>query len=222
MRVLVACESSGVVRSAFRRLGHDAWSCDLLPADDGSPFHFQTDCRHLLFDYWDLLIAHPPCTYLTNSAEWALKDPDFLRYPGVGYHQKLKPGTLFGEARRTARKEAVAFFLAMWNSGISKICVENPTGHMTQHLPDAERQTIQPYQFREDASKATCLWIRGLPKLSSTRYIPPRMVAGKPRWGNQTDGGQNKLAPSEDRWKERSKTYAGIAEAMADQWGGFA
>lgn len=218
MKVLIACEFSGTVRDAFLKLGHNAWSCDLLNTESIGP-HIEGDALDVLSEGWDLMIAHPPCTYLTNSAEWAYKDPDFNRYPGVGYHQKLKPDTLFGEARRKARAQAVEFFLALWNCSIPKICIENPVGHMSKHLPKESRQVIQPYQFGEDASKATCLWLKGLNPLKETKYIAPRMVNGKPRWGNQTDGGQNKLPQTDDRWALRSKTYKGIANAMANQWG---
>ncbi len=218
MRALIACEFSGTVREAFNaRAGVYAMSCDLLPARDGRvDYHYRGDVRDVLADGWDLLIAHPPCTYLTNSAEWAYKDPDFDRYPGVGYHQRLKPGTLFGAARRAARVEAVEFFRLLWESGIPRIAIENPTGHLSRHF--GKPQTIQPYQFGEDASKATCLWLRGLPELVPTRHVAPRIVNGRPRWANQTDNGQNKLSPSADRWAERSLTYPGIAAAMADQW----
>ena len=218
MRILIACEYSGTVRDAFAARGHDAMSCDLLPTDKPGK-HYQGDVRDVLNDGWDLAIFHPHCTYLTSSAEWAYKDPDFQRYPGVGYHQKLKPGTLFGAERRKARALAVEFFLLLWNSNIHRACIENPVGHISQHLRGAARQIIQPHQFGHDASKATCLWLKNLPKLRPTENIPPRIVNGKPRWANQTDGGQNKLAPSKDRWKIRSTTYKGIAEAMADQWG---
>ena len=218
MRILIACEYSGTVRDAFAARGHDAMSCDLLPTDKPGK-HYQGDVRDVLNDGWDLAIFHPPCTYLTSSAEWAYKDPDFQRYPGVGYHQKLKPGTLFGAERRKARALAVEFFLLLWNSNIHRACIENPVGHISQHLRGAARQIIQPHQFGHDASKATCLWLKNLPKLRPTENIPPRIVNGKPRWANQTDGGQSKLAPSKDRWKIRSTTYKGISEAMADQWG---
>lgn len=171
-----------------------------------------------------MLIAHPPCDFLTNSAAWAYKDADFERYPGVGYHQKVKPGTLTGAARRAAREEAVTFFLALWNSKIPKIAIENPIGHMNTRL-DVRPQIIQPYQFGEDASKATCLWLKGLPPLVPTGYFPPRIVkypkdSGKmvKRWSNQTDSGQNCLSPSEDRASVRAVTYPGIAKAMASQW----
>lgn len=214
MRVLVGCEFSGTVRDAFASWGHDAWSCDILPSEKPGN-HIQGDLLKVLNHGWDLLIAHPPCTYLTNSAEWAYKDPDFVRYPNGGYHQKLKPETLFGEARRQARKEAVVFFMQLWNSGIPRICIENPVGHISQHISASAAQTIQPHQFGEDASKGTCLWLRNLPRLIPTKQIPPRIVNGKRRWANQTDSGQNKLPQSDDRWALRSKTYPG----MAEQWG---
>jgi len=225
MNILIACECSGVVRRAFRALGHDAFSCDLLPATDHSKYHYRTDAiKALLWKDWDMLIAHPPCDFLTNSAAWAYKDADFERYPGVGYHQKVKPGTLTGAARRAAREEAVTFFLALWNSKIPKIAIENPIGHMNTRL-DVRPQIIQPYQFGEDASKATCLWLKGLPPLVPTGYFPPRIVkypkdSGKmvKRWSNQTDSGQNCLSPSEDRASVRAVTYPGIAKAMASQW----
>ena len=221
MKVLIACEYSGTVRDAFLALGHEAMSCDFLPTDSPGP-HYQGDVREVLNRGWDLMIAHPHCTYLTNSAEWAYKDPDFVRYPGVGYHQRLKPGTLFGAERRQARKEAVEFFLLLWDSGIPRIAIENPVGHMSRHLPDAARQVVHPHEFGDDASKATCLWLNDLPPLTPTDHVPPRIVNGKPRWANQTDSGQNKLPPSEGRWKLRSTTFPGIANAMADQWGGQA
>lgn len=218
MRVLIACEHSGTVREAFRACGHDAWSCDILPASDGSPHHLQGDCLAAVDGGWDRLIAHPPCTYLTNSAVWALKDPDFERYPGVGYHQRLKPGTLFGSARRAARLEAIAFFRSLLECPIAQICIENPVGCMGPIVGKAA-QIIHPYQFGDDASKGTCLWLKGLTPLAGTRYVEPRWVDGKPRWGNQTDSGQNALSPTDDRGHVRSITYPGIAAAMAEQWG---
>lgn len=239
MRVLVACESSGTVRRAFEARGHDTWSCDLLPAADGAPKHLQCDVLTVLDRGWDLLIAHPPCTYLTISAAWALKDPDFTRYPGVGYHQKLAPGTLCGAARRAARVDAVKFADAIWNAPVKYKVMENPIGALST-LWRKPSQIIHPYWFGEDASKATCLWLKGLPLLQNVRYVEPRLVCGdcstvnvyghhkcqqcgshalRPRWANQTDSGQNRLSPSESRWSDRSKTYPGIADAFADQWG---
>jgi hypothetical protein len=221
MRVLIGCERFGKVRDAFRRRGHAAWSCDLAPDATGSDFHFQQDVITVLhgpFGPWDLAIFHPDCTYLTCSAEWAYKDPDFERYPSVGYHQKLKPGTLFGAARRKARAEAVLFVKILLAAPIPRIAIENPVGHLTQHIGTAD-QTIQPHQFGDDASKATCLWLKNLPHLVPTKNIAPRMIDGRPRWANQTDGGQNKLTPGDGRAMERARTYQGIAEAFADQWG---
>ena len=218
MRWLIGCESSGVMRRAFRALGHDAWSCDLLPAADGSPHHFQSDVLAVIDPKfrWDGAIFHPDCTYLTNSAAWAFSDPDYERYPGIGYHQRIKPETLVGEARRQARKDAVAFVKELWRAEIPKIAIENPIGYLSKVL--GTPQIIQPNWFGDDASKATCLWLKNLEPLEKTNQVAPRIVNGKPRWANQTDTGQNRLSPSEDRWSKRSETYPGVAAACADQW----
>lgn len=212
MRVLVACEYSGRVRGAFRKRGHDAWSCDLLPSDDDSRFHIQGDCLGLLGDNWDLMIAHPPCTYLTNSAEWAYSDGP--------YHQQVKPETLVGGGRREARRNAVGFVRLLLSAPIGRIAIENPVGVLSKEIRKPE-QIIQPWMFGDDASKATCLWLKDLPSLKPTKRIEPRIVDGKPRWANQSDSGQNRLTPKDDRWKVRSLTYQGIANAMAEQWGNF-
>lgn len=209
MRVLVACEFSGTVREAFAALGHDAWSCDLLPTKRPGQ-HLQGDVREFLSMGWDAMIAHPPCTFLTIAAEWAFGDGP--------YHQKVKPGTLVGAARRAARVEAVEFVRLLMNAPIPRIAVENPIGCLSRLIRKPD-QVIQPHQFGADASKGTCLWLKGLPLLVSTQSIAPRIVNGRHRWANQTDGGQNRLSPSEDRWAERSITYPGIAAAMAMQWG---
>lgn len=224
LKVLVACESSGVVRDSFNRLGHVATSCDLLDTETPGR-HIVGDALDLLKNSWDLIIAHPPCTYLTVSAEWAYKDPDFDRYPRVGYHQKVKTETLVGAARREARERAVEFFRAFLESDCPKVAVENPVGYISRAIRPAD-QYIQPHQFGHNASKKTGLWLKGLPNLSPTRDMPPRLVGGKPRWANQTDSGQNNCthegvyAPGVERWSTRSKTYQGIADAMALQWGG--
>lgn len=201
LNVLVACEFSGVVRRAFRDRGHNAWSCDLLPSDDDSPFHYKEDIRDVLVDPvgWDLMIAHPPCKYLCGSG---------LHWNG------RRPG------RQAETDKAIEFFRMIHDSPIPMIAIENPIGIISTAIRKPD-QIIQPYQFGHDASKATCLWLKGLPKLRPTSMIEPRIVNGKKRWANQTDSGQNRLGPSEDRWKERSRTYEGIAEAMADQWGGI-
>lgn len=219
MKVLVGCESSGRVRDALRAKGHEAYSCDLLPSPDPR-YHLQCDVLTVLDEGWDMAIFHPPCTYLTCSAEWAYKDPDYDRYPNVGYHQKLQPGTLFGVARRQARENALVFCETLFNAPIPRIALENPRGVLSTRFRKFT-QIIQPYDFGDDASKATCLWLKNLPPLRPTKYVEPRIVNGKPRWANQTDSGQNRLSPSEDRWALRSLTYQGIANAIADQWGGI-
>lgn len=208
MRVLIGCERFGILREAFRRRGHDAWSCDLVPAVDGSPFHMQGTVLGVLYAGWDLAVFHPDCTFLTNSAAWAYGDGP--------YHQRVKPGTLVGAARREAREEAVAFVRRLWAAPIPRVAIENPRGHLSRVL--GRSQTVQPHQFGDDASKATCLWLKGLPPLVPTSQIAPRMVDGRPRWANQTDTGQNRLPPSADRAMLRAATYPGIAAAMAEQW----
>lgn len=196
MKVLVACESSGMVRDAFIERGHFAMSCDLLPTDAPGPHH-QGDVREILGQEWDLLIAHPPCTYLSVSGmHWTTRG---LRDP------KLTEDAL----------DFVRFFM---DAPIQRIAIENPVSVISSRIRKPD-QIIQPYHFGHDASKKTCLWLKNLPPLRPTSFVEPRMVNGKPRWGNQTDSGQNKLAPSEDRWKLRSETYKGIAQAMANQWG---
>ena len=196
MRVLVACEYSGRVRDAFTAMGHYAMSCDLLPTDAPGN-HYQGDVRDIIGDNWDLMIAHPPCTYLCSS--------------GLHWNKRVP-----GRAQQT--EEALDFVRMLLDAPIKKIALENPIGCISSRIrrPD---QTIQPYHFGHDASKATCLWLKNLPPLRPTAMVEPRIINGKPRWGNQTDSGQNKLPPSEDRWKVRSETYAGIAKAMAEQWG---
>jgi hypothetical protein len=171
--------------------------------------HFQCDVLSILDRGWDLAIFHPPCTFLTSAAEWAFGDGP--------YHQKVKPGTLVGAARRQAREEALELVRALLAAPIPRIAVENPKGVISARIRKPD-QTIQPHQFGEDASKATSLWLKNLPLLEPTSHIAPRIVAGKKRWANQTDSGQNRLAPGSERWAIRSLTYPGIAEAMAQQW----
>lgn len=204
MQVLVACEVSGRVRDAFIERGHDAYSCDLLPAQGKYPEkHIQANaiqvahCRK-----WDLMIAHPECTYLSSS--------------GLHWNQRT-PG------RCVQTRDAIIFAEILWKADIDKICIENPVGCLPTHSNLMKyTQIIQPYEFCEDASKATCLWLKNLPDLRPTGYFAPRITKdGKKRWGNQTDSGQNKLAPSETRAAERSITYLGIADAMAEQWGAY-
>jgi hypothetical protein len=196
MRVLIACEYSGTVRDAFIELGHDAMSCDLLPTEMPGP-HYQGSVIDILDQGWDLMIAHPPCTYLSVS----------------GMHWTIRG---FRDPKLT--EDALHFVKTLMDAPIPLIAIENPVSVISTRIrmPD---QIITPYQFGHDASKKTCLWLKGLPPLRPTGFVEPRMVNGKPRWGNQTDSGQNKLGPSDDRWKIRSATYQGIAKAMAKQWG---
>jgi site-specific DNA-cytosine methylase len=196
MRVLVACEYSGRVRDAFLARGHEAMSCDLLPTDSPGP-HYEGDVRDVLYDGWDLLIAHPPCTYLSVSGmHWTTRG---LRDPKL-------------------TEDALDFVRLLMQAPIRAKCIENPVSVISSRIRKPD-QIVHPYQFGHDASKKTCLWLENLPKLIPTQLIEPRVVNGKMRWGNQTDSGQNKLAPSKDRWKVRSETYEGLAQAMAQQWG---
>ena len=196
MHILVACEYSGTVRDAFIRAGHDAMSCDLLPTDAPGP-HYQGNVMDVIGDGFDLMVAHPPCTYLSVSGmHWTtrgLRDPQLTT-------------------------DALAFVRLLMDAPIPRIAIENPVSIISSQIrrPD---QIIQPWMFGHDASKKTCLWLKGLALLTPTQTIAPRMVNGKPRYANQTDSGQNRLAPSVDRWKIRSETYSGIADAMANQWG---
>lgn len=197
MKVLVACEYSARVRDAFRKRGHDAWSCDFLPTEGDPKYHYQCDMFEVINEGWDLMIAHPPCTYLTVSGlHWNKRDPE----------------------RAALTSMALSFVQRILDAPVPKIALENPVGCISTAIRKPD-QIIQPYEYGEDASKRTCLWLKGLPPLVPTLYVEPRWIDGKPRWANQTDKGQNKLGPSEDRWKLRSTTYAGIAEAFAEQWG---
>ena len=194
MRILVACEYSGVVRDAFIRHGHDAISCDLLPSDSDFGPHYQGDVFDIIQDGFDLMIAHPPCTYLCSSGlHWNKRRPE----------------------RAELTEAAITFVKRLWDAPIRKVAIENPIGCLsTRFAPPT--QIIQPWQFGHAESKATCLWLRGVSALTPTNILP-KPVSG--RWDNQTATGQNRLTPSADRWKLRSKTYQGIADAMAEQWG---
>ncbi len=207
MKVLVACEESQAVCKAFRELGHEAYSCDILPCSGGHPeWHIQDDVLKHLNEGWDLMIAHPPCTYLSVS----------------GLHWNKKN---LERAKKT--EEAINFFKILMDANINKIAIENPVGCLSSVIRKPE-QIINPFEFGADASKKTCLWLKNLPKLYPTKYIQPRMVNGKKRWSNQSDNGQNVVYNSKGKivgWNTdeikllRSKTYPGIAKAMAEQWG---
>ncbi len=182
MRVLVACEFSGVVRQAFRDKGHDAWSCDLLPAEDGSEFHIQGDALDVMEQGWDLMIAHPPCTHLAVS------------------------GARWFKEKEAEQKEGINFFLDLVFAPIKQVCIENPISIMSTKYRKPD-QIIQPWMFGHGETKATCLWLKGLPKL-----LPTDIVEGR-------EARIHKMSPGPNRARERSRTYTGIAKAMADQWG---
>ena len=213
--VLIGYSACPLTREAFQRAGCDAWTCDLLPARDGETrWHIQDDVWTVIRSRpWAMAVLHPMCTYLTVSAAWAYGDGP--------YHQKVKPGTLVGAARRAAREEAIDNFRQLLALPFP-VAIENPAPSFINRAIRPPDQVIQPYQFGDDASKSTGLWLtRGLPVLRPTRYCEPRIVNGRPRWSNQTDSGQNRLSPGEDRWIERSKTYPGIAAALGAQYGAW-
>lgn len=193
--MLVGCECSGVVRRAFSERGHDACSCDLLPAEDNSPFHLQCDLLTVLDQGWDLAIFHPPCDYLTVSGNRWFSDT-----------ARAAPGILTGAARRQAQAEAVEFVKALWNAPIPLIAIENPIGRLST-LWGKPTQTIQPFQFGDPFRKATCLWLKGLLPLRPTSYLQNGYPASY------------LMAPGPNRKKDRSRTYPGIAAAMSEQWG---
>ena len=196
MKVLIACEYSGKVRDAFTKKGHYAVSCDLLPTDSNG-MHYQGNVLDIINEGWDLMIAHPPCTYLSSSGmHWTARG---LRDPSL-------------------TEKALEFVQLLMDAPIHKIAIENPVGVISTRIKPPT-QYVNPYDFGEDASKKTGLWLKNLPLLVPTSFVSPRIVNGKKRWGNQCDSGQNKLPPSKNRWKQRSKTYKGIALAMATQWG---
>lgn len=181
MRVLVACEFSGVVRDAFRRQGHDAWSCDILPTEQCGP-HIQGDVRDVLGNGWDLMVAHPPCTHLAVS------------------------GARWFKEKQAEQAEALDFVRTLLDAPIPRIALENPISIISSRIRKPD-QIIQPWQFGHGETKATCLWLKGLPPL-----VPTNIVEGR-------EARVHRMPPGPDRWKERSRTFAGIAEAMASQWG---
>lgn len=237
-RVLIGYSCCPLTLEAFERAGCEAWTCDLLPSRGRPDRHLQCDVREIVHGKWDAAIFHPMCTYLTVSAAWAFNDPDYDRYPGVGYHQKVAPGTLTGGLRRAARARDLENFEWLLALPYPK-AIENPANSFVNKSIRPPDQTVQPYCFGDDASKATGLWLDGIPRLKPTQRVQGRMVPrhramGKSdrangnkgpafleRWSNQTDSGQNRLSPGEDRWLERSATYPGIGAAMGGQWGAW-
>ena len=198
MKILVACEFSGTVRDAFSRGGHEAWSCDLLPSEKPGN-HYQGNVLDIICDGWDLMVAHPPCTFLTVAANKWMK-PEFAdRFPG----------------RPQQREEAVSFFMAMINAPIPQIAVENPIGVISSRYRKPD-QVVQPWMFGHGETKATCFWLKGLPRLIPTHIDGDMFAAETPPEREQR---LHNLPPSPKRWMERSKTFQGIADAMATQWG---
>lgn len=206
MRVLIACEESQAVCKAFRKRGHEAYSCDILPCSGGHPeCHIQDDVLKHLNDGWDLIIAHPPCTYLSLA--------------GNRWFNEQRYGDKARERKRL-RDEAVKFFMEFVNAPCAKIAIENPLGTISTlyRKPD---QIIQPWQFGHKTRKPTCLWLKGLPPLAPTDIVEPEIIRYKNGKGTDTAWHIESLKlPPAERQKARSKTFAGIAEAMAEQWGG--
>ncbi len=186
LRVLVACEFSGTVRRAFRALGHDAWSCDLLPAEDGEDVHhYRGDALAMMWgSYWDLMICHPPCTHLAVSGARWFKD------------------------KKVEQEHALMFVERLLDGPVDCIALENPISIISSRIRKPD-QIIQPWQFGHGETKATCLWLKNLPKL-----VPTNIVEGR-------EARIHKMPPGPDRWKERSRTFPGIAEAMAQQWSDY-
>lgn len=201
LRVLAGCEFSGTVRDAFLRRGHDAWSCDLLPDEKGSNRHIRGDVRELLKPgMWDLLIVcHPPCTRLCNS--------------GVRWLHVPPPGRTMAEMQAEL-VQAAALFSDCWNAPVPRVAVENPVmhGHAKRLIRNYEPpvQSVQPWQFGHGETKRTCLWLRDLPRLAPTNIVEGR------------EQRVHRMPPGPNRWRERSRFFAGIADAMAEQWGGWA
>ena len=192
MKVLIACEFSGIVRDAFKAKGHDAWSCDLLPTERQGQ-HIQDDVRNHLKGGWDLMIGHPPCTFLCNSGvSWLYKQP----------------------SRMLELSLATQFFYVLWNASIPRICIENPIPHKYGRLPK-HSHIIQPWMFGHPEQKATCLWLKGLPKLKPTNNVKEQML----KLPDNKRQRLHYLPPSKDRQTIRSRTFQGIANAMAEQWG---
>lgn len=228
MKVLIACEFSGVVRRAFLEAGYDAWSCDLLPSEDMSNRHITGDARDYLDDGWDLLmVAHPPCTRLCNSGVRWLTDP-----PGKLSAEHYKPEEIAAYAKmdRDERlefmwaklEEGADLFNAFWTAPIERICVENPVmhGHARERIKDwVKPQIVQPWWFGDPEFKGTGLYLRGLPELVPTnKLIPPKPGTAEHRKWSRV----HLAVPGPERWKERSRFFPGIAAAMADQWGDYA
>ena len=211
LKILIACEFSGAIRNEFRKLGHDAYSCDIVPSEDNSPYHYQCDVRNVINAYeWDLMIAHPPCTYLTLAGNRWFKPEYKDRYP----------------TRQQDRADAVEFFLTLINSNIPHIAVENPIGIMSSQYRKPD-QIIQPWQFGDPFQKSTCLWLKDLPLLRHTNVVDKGefvqwtdkngKVKRQPKWYYDALSSSS----SKERQKIRNTTFPGIAKAIAEQYSDY-
>lgn len=232
LRVLIGCEYSGTVRRAFAMRGHDAWSVDLLPSADRSNKHIVGDVRDYLNDDWDLLmVAHPPCTRLCNSGvRWLSEPPTRL----TAEHYSKSEIEAFASMSRDERHafmwqkldEGAELFSTLWNAPIERVAIENPVMH--EHAKKRIRnyedfaQSVQPYQFGHRETKRTCLWLRGLPPLTPTTPELESEYRSLPAEARRKWARVHNASPGASRWAERSKFFEGIADAMGDQWGGYA
>lgn len=228
-RFLIGYSVCNLTLEAFEAAGCEAWTCDILPSRGRADRHLQCDIWEVANDRWNGALFHPMCTYLTVSAAWAFADPDFQRYSSIGYHQRVAAGTLVGANRRDARDEAIENFKRLLALPYPK-AVENPAPSFISNAIRAPDQTVHPYHFGDDASKRTGLWLDRLPLLKPTAFARSRAINGQidllgdpivMRWANQTDAGQNRLSPSDNRWLQRSATFPGLAKAMGSQWGSY-
>ena len=202
MKILIACEYSAIVRDAFRAKGHDAWSCDILPTDGDPQWHIQGDVLEILNDGWDMMIAHPPCTYLTCTGNRWFKSEYKERFPD----------------REEKREEAISFVLALWSSPIKRRCIENPVGVLSTRFKKPT-QIIQPYEYGHPDRKRTCLWLDGLLPLRPTKIVAPNIKTNRNGKTVSVHHDEALRLPPIERAKVRSLTYSGWAKAMADQWG---
>jgi len=210
MKVLVACEFSQVVTKEFRKLGHEACSCDLLPTEGNPDWHIQDDIVNHLSDNWDMLIAHPPCTFLCGTAAKWFYDPADKHLP----IEERRPHPKFPN-RKQDRSTAFEFFMALVNAPIPKIAIENPVGVMSTYWRKPD-QIIQPYEFGHPEPKKTCLWLKNLPKLKPTKIVEPEYTITKS--GKRVPTWFFMPSQSKKRQTDRERTFQGIAEAMAQQW----
>lgn len=246
-KILIGYSACQLTRKAFEQHGHTVMTCDLLPPRGEHPnswMHYEGDVWDILDGAWDMAVLHPMCTYMNVASSWALMDPNFDKYPKTGgYHQRPNPEKKYGAERRAAQAADIENFKRLLALPYP-VAIENPAPSSLNTAVRQPDQVVNPFQFGDDARKGTGFWLtNGLPLLAidPEKYVEPRLVCENkhnfsyglhkcpecgshkylPRWANQTDAGQNRLSPGENRWLERSKTYPGIAAAMGDQWGRY-